>query len=485
MKICLVTAFPPSRRGLNEYGFHLARELQRDPLLSLTVLADQLDDNEPELEDYHVVRCWRFDALTNPVRLVRAIHDIKPDVVWYNLLFSSFGGKPVPAFLGLAQPAISRLTGHYTHVTLHHLMDNIDLADSGVRFPRLYRTAGSVATRMLLMANSISVLLPVYRRTLIEKYRGENVHFRAHGILGGRPEPPNFTQRGNPEHRILAFGKWGTYKRLELLIESFSTVVRRVPNAELIIAGTDHPKTPGYLKQIAEQCADQPQIKFTGYVAEEDVPALFQTSTLTAMPYHSSAGSSGIAHLACAYGVPMVASDLPDFRRLAEEEGLAMEYFEVGNAQALAERLLAILENPEHQMEMALQNVSAALRMSMPEVVRQYLENFALRQQLDQLGRVARLRKLPRWVPLRDRLLGRSSRKLFRPRSSEPAEEGEDFPLVHRDPDGGGGVLAAGVSVDHEGVGLHGGVDGSGLGSAAQSAAAGAEHSRPQDDGTE
>jgi hypothetical protein len=253
----------------------------------------------------------------------------------------------------------------------------------------------------------------------------------------------------------------------------------------LIIAGTDHPKTPGYLKQIAEQCADQPQIKFTGYVAEEDVPALFQTSTLTAMPYHSSAGSSGIAHLACAYGVPMVASDLPDFRRLAEEEGLAMEYFEVGNAQALAERLLAILENPEHQMEMALQNVSAALRMSMPEVVRQYLENFALRQQLDQLGRVARLRKLPRWVPLRDRLLGRSSRKLFRPRSSEPAEEGEDFPLVHRDPDGGGGVLAAGVSVDHEGVGLHGGVDGSGLGSAAQSAAAGAEHSRPQDDGTE
>ena len=44
MKICLVTAFPPSRRGLNEYGFHLARELQRDPLLSLTVLADQLEE---------------------------------------------------------------------------------------------------------------------------------------------------------------------------------------------------------------------------------------------------------------------------------------------------------------------------------------------------------------------------------------------------------------------------------------------------------
>ncbi len=182
-----------------------------------------MDGDEPELEDYDVLRCWRFDGFSNPARLIRAIYDIKPDVVWFNLLFSSFGSKPLPAFLGLAQPAISRLSGHYTHVTLHHLMDNINLADSGVRFPRLYRAAGSLATRMLLMANSISVLLPVYRRTLIEKYRGENVHFRAHGILGGRPEPPDFSQRGNPEHRILAFGKWGTYKRLELLIEAFRT----------------------------------------------------------------------------------------------------------------------------------------------------------------------------------------------------------------------------------------------------------------------
>ena len=39
MKICLVTSFPPSRRGLNEYGFHIARELQRDPLLSVTILS--------------------------------------------------------------------------------------------------------------------------------------------------------------------------------------------------------------------------------------------------------------------------------------------------------------------------------------------------------------------------------------------------------------------------------------------------------------
>ncbi len=54
MKICLVTAFPPSRRGLNEYGFHIARELRRDPLLSLTVLADELDGSPQEFDDFDV-----------------------------------------------------------------------------------------------------------------------------------------------------------------------------------------------------------------------------------------------------------------------------------------------------------------------------------------------------------------------------------------------------------------------------------------------
>src|SRR3954467_14208385 len=236
MKICLVTAFPPSRRGLNEYGFHIARELQRDPLLSVTVLSDALDTSEPELADFSVDRCWTFNSVANPIKLLKAIRECDPDVVWFNLLFSTFGDKPVAAFSGLSIPALVRMMGYYTHVTLHHLMDNIDLKDAGVRFPRLYRLAGSLATRMLLMANSVSVLLPAYRRTLMEKYRGDNVHWRAHGILSARPEYPDFSKRGNPEHRIVAFGKWGTYKRLELVIEAFGILAKEVPEARLIVA---------------------------------------------------------------------------------------------------------------------------------------------------------------------------------------------------------------------------------------------------------
>ena len=53
MKICLISAFPPSRGVLNEYGYHVAKELQADPVVSVTVLADELPASilEPELAE--------------------------------------------------------------------------------------------------------------------------------------------------------------------------------------------------------------------------------------------------------------------------------------------------------------------------------------------------------------------------------------------------------------------------------------------------
>ncbi|MEO5935770.1 MAG: group 1 glycosyl transferase, partial [Terriglobales bacterium] len=104
MKICLISAFPPSRKGLSEYGYHIARELQADPLLSVTLLSDDLGTEVKELDGFDVVRCWHFNALTNPIKLLRAIREIKPDVVWFNLLFSTFGDRPLPAAVGLVTP---------------------------------------------------------------------------------------------------------------------------------------------------------------------------------------------------------------------------------------------------------------------------------------------------------------------------------------------------------------------------------------------
>ena len=418
MKICLVTAFPPSRGGLSEYGFHVARELQRNQFISLTILADELPEPEPEPDGFSIQRCWRFDDLSSPRRILKAIRELDPDVVWFNLIFSTFGHNPLAAFCGLTLPSLSRLTGCHTHVTLHQLMDAVDMKHAGIRYPRLYRAAGGLATRLLLMSNSVSVLIPAYRRALLEKYGQRNVHVRAHGIFTQKPEYPDFSRRGAPSHRILAFGKWGTYKRLEGILEAFPRVAEKMPDALLVIAGGDHPRTPGYVAGMADKFCGDPRIEFTGYVEEEKIPDLFRHASVAVMPYSSATGSSGIAHLACAYGVPIVCADIGDFREMAKDEGIAIDFFEPGNLDDLAERLTSLLQSRDRQAIMAEQNFSVALRMTMPEIIYQYLRHFERERRTRTLRRMARLRRWPRWVPwefLIGRLVDRQISWLDRP----------------------------------------------------------------------
>jgi glycosyltransferase involved in cell wall biosynthesis len=457
MKICLVTTFPPSTGGLSEYGFHIAEELQRNPFLNLTVLADELPPNHVEPEGFTVLRCWSFDDPGSSIRLLRTLYRLKPDVVWFNLLFSTFGRNPLIAFSGLMTPLLARLSGRYTHVTLHHLMDTVELKDVGVRHEGIYRLAGTLATRMLLLSNSVSVLMPGYRKILNDKYGRDNVHLRAHGILARRPEFPDFSRRGSPIHSILAFGKWGTYKRLELMIEAFNVIAAQLPQAKLVIAGGDHPQAAGYTESIRKQCAGNARIEFRGYVPEEALPDLFQSATVAVMPYSSSTGCSGVAHLACAYGVPIICADLADFRQMAQAEELAIEFYPPGNAQGLADCVIHLLQDSGKQQAMATQNFSAGLRMTMPNVVQKYLRHFELQQRVQTLKYVAHIRRLPRWLPSKTlllRLMTRNSLGWARRSAVLHASwtDRDDLRLLHGNGNGRGKLNGAGTTVDGDGV---------------------------------
>lgn len=397
MKICLVCTFPPSGRQLNEYAYHIAKELQCIPGVELTILADELTNYafatdeqgrpletcmQPELPGFNVIRCWKFGAASNPLRLLRTIRLINPDVVWYNLVFSTFAtpDMPLAAFIGLTAPALTRAAGFYTHITLHHILEHVDFAAAGVRSGRLFRMCTKVATKLLLAANSVSVLLPNYFRTLTEKYSAQNVLLSTHGTLSSMPVPPDFRKRGNPHKQILAIGHWGTYKRLECLMSAFPRILERVPDAKLVIAGANHHTKAGYWESIrAAQPAHLP-IEFRGYVPEEAIPELFQSTSLLIMPYDSATGSSGPAHQACEYGVPIVCADIPDFQEMGANENMAIRFYRRGEPEDLADQVSTILLNPSLEREMAKHNFAAGVEMTMSSVVANYLRWFELNQ---------------------------------------------------------------------------------------------------------
>jgi len=89
IRVALVTSFPPSRGDLNEYGYHLACALRDDPRVELTILADETHLQEDPV-GFRVERCWRVNSPFNPVRLLSAIRKSSPDIVWFNIGFSTF-----------------------------------------------------------------------------------------------------------------------------------------------------------------------------------------------------------------------------------------------------------------------------------------------------------------------------------------------------------------------------------------------------------
>jgi len=375
LKISLVTSFPPSKGDLNEYGYHLARALHDDPRVSLTILADDLLP-KPELPGFRVKRCWRFNSTFNAVRLLRAIRKTNPDVVWFNIGFSTFARSPVAAFLGITIPALARLAGLYTHITLHTVFERIDLQDSGVRWRGLYRVAGRIATRLLLLVNDITVLLPSFRSELLNNYRieSERVHFRPHGIFSDMPDtaPAQHERAGAV---ILAFGYWGTYKRVEPLLEAMDEVGEKFPNAMLVVAGKNHPSTPGYIESLRERTVNQ-NVRFLGYVPELELHTLFNTATVLALPYSSAAGASGVVHQGCQYGLPMVATDIPEIRESATAEGIAINFYAPGDPRALANQLIQLLESAELRRSISEHNLCVARSMQFPKIVDGYLKLF-------------------------------------------------------------------------------------------------------------
>jgi glycosyltransferase involved in cell wall biosynthesis len=175
----------------------------------------------------------------------------------------------------------------------------------------------------------------------------------------------------------MAFGKFGTYKKVEILIEAVELIRKKSNEAiEVVIAGTDSPNTPGYLQAVKEKYANVPGIIYTGYVEENQVATIFNESTMVVFPYTSTTGSSGVLHQAGSYGKAVVMPDLGDLSILVKEEGYSGEFFNPESTESLANAINAILIDDDYRKKIAMTNYKAACELSMDKIVEMYLQSF-------------------------------------------------------------------------------------------------------------
>src|SRR5688572_32967606 len=123
-----------------------------------------------------------------------------------------------------------------------------------------------------------------------------------------------------------------------------------------------NPRYPGFMERCrtVHELADS----WRGYIPRAELPGLFAEATVVVVPARASTGSSGVIHRAVANGRAVLASDLPDFRALAREEDLALEWYRAGDAGSLSDALEGLLRDSSRRDALVRHNRASLARLS-------------------------------------------------------------------------------------------------------------------------
>jgi glycosyltransferase involved in cell wall biosynthesis len=145
-----------------------------------------------------------------------------------------------------------------------------------------------------------------------------------------------------PKRYLLYLGGFDQRKNLSALLRTFALLVNRQPQARLVIAGKlpgrDSPLFPDPRRLVRELRVEE-RVIFTGWVPEEDKPALLSGAMAFVFPsLYEGFGLPAAEALAC--GTPVLASNCSSLPEVVGEGGILVEPTDV---DALAEAMEVLL----------------------------------------------------------------------------------------------------------------------------------------------
>lgn len=150
------------------------------------------------------------------------------------------------------------------------------------------------------------------------------------------------------EKIVFFVGRIVNEKGVHVLIDAVPKILSFFSDSKFVIAG--HGPQLDYLKNKSEQMGISHKINFTGYLNDEDLLKLYKCVDVAVFP--SLYEPFGIVALeAMVANIPVVVSDTGGLSEIVEHNVNGMKSY-TGNANSLADNILAILNNPEKADDM-------------------------------------------------------------------------------------------------------------------------------------
>lgn len=284
--------------------------------------------------------------------VMRRIRRLQPDVVHVQM-----PGHPVlQAALGRGWHGDTPLVAT-VHDPLPHTGDDD-------RYPLGDRTM----RRVIRSSSMVIVLADALIEPMVERFGlgTDSLVSMAHPAIGldDAVDP-----RLPPGAVVLFFGRRWPYKGLDVLVRAMGRVVKSVPEARLVVAGTGTPLEESFPHGYPDWL-----VAHDGYVGLELTARVFGEARVVALPY-LEASQSGVAALAVGAGRPMVATAVGGLSEMVSGGAIVIE---PGDEQALAEALVVLLRDDERWMACAESlRVKAMGELSSELAAQRHLEIYA------------------------------------------------------------------------------------------------------------
>ncbi len=374
MHLTIVTPYPPHITGIGQYGYHVSRILAQSGSFSrITILTGA--SSEPYRAGppgpIQVQPVWLPDRCDAGLRIKSFLEKNRPDLVWFNLGASAFGRSPLANLSGFLSPHWVHRSGLPTVVMLHELPELSDLKALKAPGGPLAIYGATLLTRLAYRADVVCLTLQRY----VEWFSHHIPHLPCvHIPIGAYHQPELLEGSGQPE--LLFFTTLAPYKGLELLLEAYASLQADIPDLRLNIAGAEHARFPGYARKLRQSYQGLTGVRWMGQVPEGRVRELFRRSQIVVLPYQASTGSSSVLFQSAMWGRPVVASDLPETRAVAEENGLQVSFFKSGEVADLARSLKEQITRPDCRRDQVMHNLAVVQRKRPEETCRAFLNAF-------------------------------------------------------------------------------------------------------------
>jgi phosphatidylinositol alpha-mannosyltransferase len=178
------------------------------------------------------------------------------------------------------------------------------------------------------------------------------------------PDVPPRPALADGRLNILFVGRLDPRKGLPVLLDAFPRVRRAVPEARLVVVGSSFLR--GWLEHRLDS-REREHVVFGGAVPASELPSWYASSHVVVSPALRNESFGIVLLEAMAAGRPLVASDIPGYRTVIEDEddGVLVPPGDVG---ALAAALTALLRDPARRLALAARGRARAETVSWSEV---------------------------------------------------------------------------------------------------------------------